>query len=393
MMTSYFNLLKYAATGIASPDMTYFDKMRAYTLMGGATVQTLTGQPPLTFKADGTPISWSMKGNGQQTGTPTPDAPITPTFCGVRTGNLFDLNATDTTNGYVNGAYLLSDGSENESAQYRISEYIEIQSGTAYTLVYANSLNNPSLCFYDSSKQYISGQKYGNNRTVTVTSPSNAKYIRISYTYTVRKSVMLNLGSTALPYEPYGWAVKITCAGQTVPVYLGQVSTVRRVRKLVLTGEEEGWGRYKQGDNLAYMYLDLYNSPNMAVLDTGICTHLEQRIITSGNSNEGFGIQNLSSNTKTSLLIRNSDMGMSSVDAFKTYLAQQYAAGTPVCVWYVLATPETGITNEPLAKIGTYADELHSEDAAVTIPTVNGSNTLTVDTELQPSEMSITFKG
>lgn len=35
----------------------------------------------------------------------------------------------------------------------------------------------------------------------------------------------------------------------------------------------------------------------------------------------------------------------------------------------------------------------NTTDAAVTIPTVKGQNTLTVDTELQPSEMTITFKG
>ena len=78
---------------------------------------------------------------------------------------------------------------------------------------------------------------------------------------------------------------------------------------------------------------------------------------------------------------------------FKQFLAAQYSAGTPVTVWYVLATPTTSIVNEPLAKIGSYADVLNSADAAVTIPTARGSNTLTVDTELQPSSMTITYCG
>lgn len=43
------------------------------------------------------------------------------------------------------------------------------------------------------------------------------------------------------------------------------------------------------------------------------------------------------------------------------------------------------------AKIGDYADELSSTDAAVTIPTAKGGNTLTVDTTIQPSEMTITY--
>ena len=79
--------------------------------------------------------------------------------------------------------------------------------------------------------------------------------------------------------------------------------------------------------------------------------------------------------------------------SFKQFLDDELAAGHPVTIWYVLATPETGIVNEPLAKIEDYADELSSTDAGVAIPTVKGNNTLTVETDLQPSEMTITFKG
>ena len=82
MSANFYELMKYAATGIASPNMTYYDRMIARTLMGGK-VQTLTGIPPLSFKSDGTPlISWSISGNMTQTGTPTPDAPVIPQECG-----------------------------------------------------------------------------------------------------------------------------------------------------------------------------------------------------------------------------------------------------------------------------------------------------------------------
>lgn len=70
--------------------------------------------------------------------------------------------------------------------------------------------------------------------------------------------------------------------------------------------------------------------------------------------------------------------------------AEFKAAMSGVYMWYVLAEPTTGIVNEPLAKIGDYADELHSADTTVTIPTAKGQNTLTVDTDLQPSSMSVT---
>ena len=77
---------------------------------------------------------------------------------------------------------------------------------------------------------------------------------------------------------------------------------------------------------------------------------------------------------------------------FKSYLASQYAAGTPVTVWYVLATDQTGIVNEPLMKIGEYADTLSMEQANVEIPTARGTNTLDVLTDVKPSEIYIKYK-
>lgn len=77
------------------------------------------------------------------------------------------------------------------------------------------------------------------------------------------------------------------------------------------------------------------------------------------------------------------------VAKFKSYLAAQYAAGTPVTIWYVIATPETAVVNEPLMKIGDYADTVSAAQSQVTIPTVNGENVLDVLTEVKPSEVTI----
>ena len=66
-----------------------------------------------------------------------------------------------------------------------------------------------------------------------------------------------------------------------------------------------------------------------------------------------------------------------------------HAAGTPVTVWYVLATPETAVVNEPLMKIGNYTDEVSN----VSIPVTAGGDTLSVDTTVQPSEVTVNYKG
>ena len=64
-----------------------------------------------------------------------------------------------------------------------------------------------------------------------------------------------------------------------------------------------------------------------------------------------------------------------------------------MAIWYVLAKPETGIVNEPLHKIGDYADTISLEQAGVAIPTSDGDNTISFGTTVQPSGMSATFKG
>ena len=265
-MPSFFDLQKYAATGIAATDMSAYDKARALAAFGGGKTQTLTDVPPLSFKANGKPLlSWSMLGNGSQTGTPTPEDPIEPEFVGTLSG--------------------------------------------------AN------------------------------------------------------------------WTIPITCAGQTSTVYLGEVPTVRQIKKLVLTGEEN--------------ILDMGNSVySIRVAHRArfapLCTHYVGKAAGGWNTIANHEIITAGSSTAE---YRVRDDEYQTLADFKAFLAQQYANGTPVTVWYVLANEQTGIVNEPLCKIGNYADELHSEDAGVTIPTVKGDNTLTVEGDLPPSSMTITYKG
>ena len=123
---------------------------------------------PKTIIGDGTAVSaYTVKGNMEQSGTPTPSAPIYPSECGERTGNLFDKNATDTTKGYAENEYLYYTGEINTTtAAYNISEYIEVEPSTAYTLSGVTG-NTPALCQYDVNKSYIIGTKYSND-TVTL---------------------------------------------------------------------------------------------------------------------------------------------------------------------------------------------------------------------------------
>lgn len=370
MITTIYNIMMYYHTSQESADGT------------------------ITFYTLGTPVgSLTIHGNGEQTGTPTPDNPVMPEFVGVRTAQLFDKNAKSTTNGFMQDTMLQSDGTTLAWNVFSVSEYIPIESGAEYYIsdVMNAAFNAPSACFYDSSKQFLSSVVYQARNSFGFSVPAGAAYVRISYMNTQANAVMLNAGSTALPYEPFGYKIPITCAGQTTPVYLGEVPTVRRIKKLVLTGEEE-YLQYSGSTGVgARLTVDDMRIPSsVAQRANGYCTHFVPTSAPSGATGDNITFGTTINVIYLILSVASQqDLNISTFDEFKAYLAAQYAAGTPVVIWYVLAEPQTAIVNEPLAKIGDYADELSSADAGVSIPTFRGQNTLTVDTELPPSKIII----
>ena len=184
---------------------------------------------------------------------------------------------------------------------------------------------------------------------------------------------MLNCGSTQLPYEPYNRT--------TTPVYLGEVPTTRKIKKLVLTGDEPFF-RDREREGSWRFYSDALIS---AKDDAAICSHFENIGAGGVNNSDNIGFCLF---YKAQFGCRCPKSIATTVADFKSYLAAQYAAGTPVTVWYVLDEPETGIVNEPIQKIGDYSDELSIAD----IPTINGINTISADTIVQPSEMYIKGK-
>lgn len=156
-----------------------------------------------------------------------------------------------------------------------------------------------------------------------------------------------------------------------VRIYLGEVPTTRKIRKLVLDGTEN----LNEGTSNYYIFINISGRGGGIPNSTALSTHTESGVVVNSNG--------------TALFFKKSVFVHSSLADFKTYLQQQYAAGTPVTVWYVLATEETAVVNEPLMKIGDYADEV----SGISIPTTAGANTLSVDTTLQPSEVSVNYKG
>lgn len=360
--------------------MTHFERLFAAKFGGSPApeVREYTGPVPVTITADGTPlIDYLISGNTTQSGTPTPDAPIIPEGCGERTGNLFDEVYSDISGTIRYRPIFVGDGT------FTLSTTTPYDSNVANVFLLSGNV---------SSGASTTGNGAWKNHNVTAQSVDG--YVTIAYRhYSGTTSpadclTMLNLGSTALPYEPWGVKILISSASTTAPVYLGDVESTRRIKKLVLTGEETSWQSTSASEGRNRFTLPILNAMQADTAHfTSLSTHLP------------LGVEGTTWNTDDVYTIVSSKLYMrltaqyNTLADFKSYLAQQYAAGTPVTVWYVLAESETGIVNEPLMKIGEYADTLSKSQAGVEIPTVSGSNTLDVNTTVKPSEVYIKYMG
>lgn len=165
--------------------------------------------------------------------------------------------------------------------------------------------------------------------------------------------VMLNYGSTALPYKPYvEHTLPIPAEVQALDGYgVGidertynyiewqpedNIKTWHKVvRKLVLTGTEN-WILNKDGTNPYFMLqIGVLKS---AIDGKSVCSHYANAPVWGSTTNDGAYILNSNGYQADYLNIR--DSRYSTLDTFKAYLAGQYAAGTPVTVIYVFTTPE-----------------------------------------------------
>ena len=372
-----------------------------------------------------------------------------------KTANLFDKDNTTIYSAYfdASGSWLLSADSK--------SVKMPCQPNTQYTLSVPNSLT--VFRVYESNNSSIEPSSTSPPRATEITRGTNIS----QYTFTTSSTaqiilfqgsngavtewfngLMLNSGSTALPYEPYGWVhslrklgtatdtittlpadlyadgtnatvgsvgnmsqtgtptpsspiqpqecgdlettgehtgqykIPISSANTTTPVYLGEVESTRQIKQLVLTGNED-W-TYSASGNKKRVFVTGFDRAQIA---TSLCSHFVNADYVSYPDSGKYAV-NASSTTQT-MIFGVTDMAITSATDWTTYLAQQYANGTPVCVWYVLATPQTAVVNEPLRKIGDYADEVSD----ITIPTTAGADSFDVLTTLKPSEVSLAYTG
>jgi hypothetical protein len=401
--------------GGVAMDAEGFERLMAAKILGkggGGEIKELEGVPPLTFTANGQPLlDYLIYGNAVQTGTPTPENPIMPSGCGEKTENLaFTGWAEDfVTRAATDRAYITQvDGRTCLYAHCTIgyNEYdtkymfkTDFKESTVYTLIFdymrpsnLTTSNTIGVLYTDGTiaqlPNYINDGDW-HKRTFTTAHGKTVKsiccYYTNGYVYIDINTFMVVEGSTApSSYIPYGYKLPITLGSTTTNIYLGEVQSARRIKKLVFDGTETLG--YNATNHVAYISTpDSFLGEGVSVISTHYAAVSNKTAYQQLSDKQCCLCADINH-----LWIRDDDY--SNVTDFKAFLAAQYDAGTPVTVWYVLAEPETGIVNEPLMKIGDYSDTISMEQAGVNIPTNKGSTTLDVETTIKPSNVYIKYR-
>lgn len=244
----------------------------------------------------------------------------------------------------TNGYYIGADGVIAQgSGTFCYSALIPVKPNTAYILSgIAGQSGQRRLHAYDSNGDWISQISFadvttGNTYNATGTTPNNCVYVRISIPM-LDTNVQLEQGSTATTYEPYydggtATAEMLLKVGdyQDVQSIIDGVVT-RKVGVKVLDGTENTAIQYGMFKVNAMLPVE----KNSGWQARRLCSH---------------GVAGAASATNNMIEVDGSiiwfggkfitDMGWTTAEDGKAWIAQQYAAGTPVTVIYPLATPTT----------------------------------------------------
>lgn len=320
--------------------------------------------------------NWLMINEGS---TPLPYEPYGYKVDVVSRGkNLFDGTIEQGSLADLNGSLV-------ESLTRVRTTKISVSEGAIYTM--SSNLMPRNIIAYKNSvfvAQVYDGSASAKT-SVTFTVPAGANQIAVAFKGNQAGTVeitpndlewlMLNSGSTLEPYEPYTPPI-------ATPIYLdsplykigeysdsrGKTEEVRIVKESILTGDEEWRLQSINSNGIANFYFyPNGTTPNFVSDRFVLCSHFEQQNTTiADTSSEGIFLAN-----RYIVYIRIKQERASTVDGFKSYLKEQYNNGTPVKVYYVLATPETKTVD------------------AVEIPTIQGTNIIDVNTEVKPSSISL----
>ena len=317
-----------------------------------------------------------------QTIVPTPNAPI-DIVCnnGVLTftPNLLDMASENIVLGkYINNSGVVADSGPN----FYNSKYIPVSAGQTYTWSTSSSIGYFSVMEYDSSYTFKKRTLFSNvgtsgsitlrNDTAFVLIGSNMDGTDVTLDKVSAVDWQFELGSSATSYKPYS-ENKVYTAGpiETIAIKDDQNTTVSTAtckdlfalgtdyvdQQEVISGTVtrklgvyvfDGSETFQNGSNGWITETAITNQANIAYFP--FCTHFGGTDTTPVSDSNTVRVYRTSGNAgRVYFGVNKSITEFSTAAKFQQWFANQYAAGTPVIIVYVLETPTTNTaTPQPM---------------------------------------------
>lgn len=303
----------------------------------------MSGNPVQCYPVPGYPLgitaSWEPTQEG--TGDPSPDNirpikgrdSVAVTRCGANILDPAEFEKSKTVNGitfnkFNNGSVEIK-GTSSKTSFYNVAKYF------------------PSIVNIEKDGAYVFGDYIvsvtGLTDGVTFIRPSDKTimYIRVNAKSTVNTTVyiQIEIGSVATEYTPYTGDTTTLTLPETI--YGGSVDAVtgaglKQWALITIDGTEsiDSYRTSEDTDTYKGFLVRVY-AKNVFSTAEEMCSHLKGGLSTS----TGYFPNTFLLHTNGNLYVRMEHTGITSVEEFKSYLSEQYAAGTPVQIAYKLATP------------------------------------------------------
>lgn len=233
----------------------------------------------------------------------------------------------------INGTYS-SNTSVNLGSRY-------LSEGT-YTISLVNSL--PNNCYIYLGANGSIAYDIKDKATFTLTKGQNVpiRLIVKAGTYSnFTTKIMIEKGKVVTDYEPHQQQTEYFPLSEGQKLMEGSYLAddgIHHVRKQVVLTGTENWNLYLNKTKTFKLSISPWSY-------SGVCTHYQGIISSSFDVKTGIYLSG-------SAMVVISDPRFSTVEEFKTYLAEQYSAGTPVTFEYIMMTNNS----KPVEKIVPYTD-------------------------------------
>ena len=185
----------------------------------GSKADTISSFPASIITNGGNITPWIIYGNtsaGQSVGEKTPN------LCQ-------DLSTW--VDGFINASGNVITDASSVINQEKTSQFIDITGIENITFSYPGGFPSiegtaawRGMAFYDETEAFISRTAIATSTALSLSVPENTKYVRATFrTFGNTTNPMLNSGSTALPYEPYGYKLPVVIGNTTTNIYMADV--------------------------------------------------------------------------------------------------------------------------------------------------------------------------